>query len=179
MSDIMIDIETLGKKHGCIILSIGAVVFDPRGTGHGDKFYANIRSDTCEQVGLVAEPDTVAWWSTQPQEAKEALKENQIPLQSALYQFVTWWNANAGVNAWCQGLNFDIPILQGAFEACGMIVPWDYWAVRDTRTAYDLCGFDPYSIKRQGVYHKADDDCLHQIRCVQTAVSQRNKLIIQ
>jgi DNA polymerase III epsilon subunit-like protein len=33
MSDVMIDLETLGRRPGCAILSIGAVEFGPAGLG--------------------------------------------------------------------------------------------------------------------------------------------------
>lgn len=179
MSDGMLDIETLGKKSGCIILSIGCVGFDPRGNGYGERFYANIDRASCEAVGLVTDPDTLNWWASQPEQAKQALLPNQMPLQSALYEFVNFWHRNALVNVWAQGSNFDVPIIEAAFQACGIIPPWDFWAVRDTRTAYELCGFDPSTIKREGTYHKADDDAIHQIRCVQTAIHQLNKVVVQ
>jgi hypothetical protein len=43
IKDAMADTETLGRKPGRPILSLGAVAFDPCGEGHqSDTFYRNI-----------------------------------------------------------------------------------------------------------------------------------------
>lgn len=173
MKDVMLDIETLGRKPGCTILSIGAVQFDPRGNGYGEKFYSNITIESCRAAGLIEEPETVAWWSTQSAEAKAGFLTNQKELANIAYAFSFWWLSLGVENVWCQGAGFDAPLMTEAFERVNVKTPWEFWAVRDTRTAYDLCGFDPKSIVRVGTYHHALDDCIHQIHCVQTAVQLR------
>jgi len=179
MKDVMIDLETLGRSAGCVVLSIGAVMFDPRGVGYGEKFYCNIDVESSRQHGLTEEAETVAWWQQQSAQAKAALSANQITLENAIYLFNEFFHRNDASKIWSQGASFDIPILSALYQKLRIQTPWEYWAVRDTRTAYDLCGFDPYTIKRQGTYHQATDDCLHQIFCVQTAIAQRNKVIQQ
>ena len=39
--DVMIDIESLGTSPDCVILSIGAVLFDPKGMGVVEKLELN------------------------------------------------------------------------------------------------------------------------------------------
>ena len=36
--------------------------------------------------------------------------------------------------------------------------------MRDVRTAVDLLGINPKEFTRDGTYHNALDDCLHQIK---------------
>lgn len=179
MTDVMLDLETLGKSSGCIILSIGAVMFDPYSNHYGEKFYANILQESCRNYGLFEDASTVAWWSMQDEKSKQVLLPDQKPLDIAIYQFVEWFTRNGGERIWSQGASFDIPIIEAAFRAVKIVPPWQYWNVRDTRTLYDFCGFDPSIIKREGVYHYAPDDCTHQIRCVQTALQSRASKMIE
>lgn len=46
MEDMMIDIETLGTRPGSVILSVGAVMFDRHGVGHGETFYMNVERES-------------------------------------------------------------------------------------------------------------------------------------
>lgn len=170
VNDAMIDAETLGTKAGCVILSIGAAMYSLNGSGHiGGTFYCNIDPEDCKRHGLTVDPETVAWWDKQSEQARAHLLENRLPLFDALLLFLQWWSNNRAEKFWCQGAGFDAPIMEAAFNAVGLSAPWKFWNVRDTRTAYDILDFNPYSLKRGGTYHNALDDALHQIRCVQTA----------
>lgn len=171
MKHVMLDIETLGKKAGCIILSIGACTFDPRGEGYDDTFYQNIDPFDCRDTyGLHSDPSTVKWWSEQSEASREQLTPNRVPLKDALKAFHTWFGDVRAEQVWSQGAAFDFPILTEAFERTGGQPPWAYWAVRDTRTLYAICDFDPRSVKRKGTYHNALDDSIHQVSLVQKAL---------
>lgn len=65
---------------------------------------------------------------------------------------------------WGNGSTFDITILEAWFNAVGVRCPWKFWNVRDVRTAVDLLGINPKEFTRDGTYHNALDDCLHQIK---------------
>ena len=69
MADIMIDLETLATSPDAAILTIGAVKFDPFGREKDDpkmdSFYVKVDLDSCDELGLVANDDTIAWWATQ------------------------------------------------------------------------------------------------------------------
>lgn len=62
MSHVMLDLETLGRGPGCVILSIGAVTFNPFGEGYKHEFTCNIEPEISKQLGFTVDPDTVAWW---------------------------------------------------------------------------------------------------------------------
>ena len=168
MNHVMFDIETLGKKAGCIVLSIGACKFDPRGEGHGDTFYRNIDPyDSRDNYGLNVDPSTAAWWEEQSEESRNQLTVDRVPLREALNAFTKWYKADG---VWAQGAAFDFPIVTELYERIGQQPPWKYWSVRDTRTVYDICGFDPRTVKRKGTYHNALDDAIHQVSLVQKAL---------
>ena len=173
MKDNMTDIETLGKKPGCVILSIGAVAFDPLSFETGPKFYANINVTDAMNRGFFTDPDTVAWWEKQSQAAKDHLVPNQLPIEEALRSFSQWFKAVGSEKIWCHGAPFDAPILEHAMTYLGIPVPWKYYNVRDTRTVFDLFQFDINSVKREGTHHSALADAEHQAFCIQKALAPR------
>lgn len=169
---VMLDIETLGTKPGCVILSIGAVYFDPYSNFIStNTFYRNIYVPSCTEIGLESDPDTVAWWDEQSDEARDHLQDNQVFIREACQDFVAWLNADEYTRIWCQGATFDAPILEHVLRLVGIGTPWKFWNVRDTRTVYDVCDFDPKTVERIGTYHHALGDAYHQARCVQYAMN--------
>ena len=166
----MADLETFGTKPGCAIRSIGAALFYLDGR-RGPMFYCNVDEQSCLDLGLTKEPETVKWWLKQSAEAQAALLVGQVPVAVAVANFIAWYRLNGAKRLWCQGANFDAPILEHIIELLGMTIPWAYWDVRDTRTVYDVFGFNAKGYKRAGTYHNALDDCLHQIECIHAAMS--------
>ena len=174
MTQIMFDLETFGTRPGSVLRSIGAAVFDPDTGKVGDTFYANIDRASCEEAGLVVDPATEKWWSEQSREAQQALLVDCRPLIEVVNDFHTFFRKNGGVQIWCQGANFDAVLWEAACDRLWpskRVLPWKFWNVRDTRTCYELAGFDDKSMPRSGTYHNALDDSLHQIACVSQAVS--------
>ena len=60
----MIDLETLDTSPNCVILSIGAVAFDPKGMGIVEKLELKPTIDEqTEQHGRIIDEGTINWWS--------------------------------------------------------------------------------------------------------------------
>jgi hypothetical protein len=143
----MIDLETLATSTDAVVLTIGAVKFDPFGSDIKepamDSFYVKIDIDSCDELGLVANDDTIAWWAQQDKAAQAEAFEgaDRIHIREAfdqLYKFC--WGAK---RVWSNGAAFDIPICEHVYKKLNKAVPWQYWAVRDVRTAFDL-GINPH-----------------------------------
>lgn len=170
MRDIMMDLETWGKKPGCALRSIGARQFDPYSDRIGESFYANITKESCLEAGLVLDASTEKWWSDQGAQAQDILLKDQKPLRDVLEDYCHWFEKLGGMFTWSQGANFDQPIVEAACDAVGIGErdrPWKFWDSRCTRTAYGIASFNPRTIRRKGIHHYALDDCNHQIICVQ------------
>jgi hypothetical protein len=168
MAHVMHDLETMGKRPGDVIASIGAVVFDPYGTALGATFSMNIDEASCVAAGLITHPGTVEWWQAPERaEAYAALKVDPRPLGEVLDAFDAWWAEVDGHRIWSQGKHFDSPILAAAYHALGRSEPWKYNALRDTRTAYDMG--DVVVVNHKGVHHIALDDAITQAGDVQLA----------
>jgi 3' exoribonuclease, RNase T-like len=167
MKDVMVDLETVGRRAGCGILSIGAVAFDPNTGDLGPEFYMVVKLDSCEKFGLHNDPDTLAWWEKQSPEAQKVLTQARAsrgnkPLDKALVGFNEYLSqfGPKAVRVWGNGSDFDNAILINCYAATELTAGWEFWNNRCFRT---LKGLAP-SIKteRVGTYHNALDDAKTQ-----------------
>ena len=143
MTQIMVDIETLGTSKSSVILSIGAVQFSEKGVEH--KFYVQIDPTSCTDWGLQIDARTVMWWMDQNDAARKALTTSKgEALDVALDMFIgafKWKDATV----WANGIDFDCTILEEAMKATGRAVPWAYWSKMDFRTVKNLAPRDVYN----------------------------------
>lgn len=167
MRDGMIDLETLGTRPGCIVLSVGVRQFDPTSDAIGESFYAKITRESCEEIGLTADESTMRWWDSQSREARDEAFTGGRPAGEVMSEMQAFWRGRGLMRPWSQGANFDEPILVTLLHRLGMSAPWKFWDSRCTRTAYALAGLNIKTVPRIGTHHKAIDDCDHQVRCVQ------------
>ena len=169
--DIMVDIETAGTKPGCVVLTVGAAVFVPQTGEVRSTFYERISFKDSVLRGLCVEPDTYAWWQRQDENARKEAFGGEKNLAEVALAFEQWVRGHKHVrDFWCQGTDFDYPIWQEAFSRASIATfPVKYNQKRDTRTVYSVAGLDTSLIPREGTYHNALDDVLHQIRCVHEA----------
>lgn len=166
--DAMIDTETLGTRPGSAILSIGAVMFGLDGLGA--TFYAPISLASCVDAGLTICPGTVAWWMRQSDAARAAaFPADAAPLPQVLLDFSSWFVGQHAKCPWSHGATFDIPLLEAAYQACGITAPWKFWDARDTRTLYDLASVK--ADRAQGTHHNALDDAKAQAEAAVKALA--------
>lgn len=194
MTHIMLDLETWGTCAGCDLRSIGAVVFDPYTGWVPDptvplamvndrpiepRFY--VATSGGEQYGLIRDSSTAKWWSEQSPEAQAAFTD-PVDLRDALLQFTDWFDIatvsskidqpqhRSHVKIWAHGSHFDVPILEAAYHAVDLPMPWHYRSPRDTRTIFDAAGIDDHSgwldMFSTGTHHHALDDAICQARAV-------------
>lgn len=162
---LMVDLETLGVTPDCVVLSLGAVHFDPMGKGFTDSIYFKINLDDQDKLGRSIDPNTIEWWGKQdPQAMEEAFSEtDRLNVGPAINQFHKFaWGCDA---FWSHGSGFDLVILEHLMRQLGKPLPWNYWQARDTRTLFDL-GFDP-EMHQEGK-HNALEDAKRQALGVQT-----------
>ena len=131
MRSIMLDLETLDVIPSSVILSLGAVEFFE--DGFGREFHERIDIDSCLQHGMTVSGKTIQWWMAQDGTARKIFKTAGRPLDRVLREFKAVFDWE-DMEVWANGTNFDIPILENAFRATSIIVPWKYNAVRDYRT---------------------------------------------
>jgi exodeoxyribonuclease VIII len=156
----MVDLETLGTHPGCIVLSIGAVMFDATGVDT-NTFYAEINQGSSERHGLRADMSTLNWWAVQGVEARDVLirtHEGGYPLPEALLDFAVWLPMDTLV--WGNGASFDNAILAQCYRAIGAEPPWKFGHDRCYRTLKSIGPYVPF--ERTGTFHNALDDAMSQ-----------------
>lgn len=167
MNHIMLDIETLDTKQSAVILSIGAIIFDPYNEASleatdTNTFFCAI--DSKDQRNRTTSDDTVAWWALQEQESILLNCYGTAKLPSVLTFFYSWIESvsegNREIPIWCKGTDFDIAILRHAYEQYNLQLPWKYYQVRDLRTLMKATGTKPATTAK----HDALDDAIQQAK---------------
>lgn len=166
----MIDLETLDTTPDCVILSIGAVRFDPKGIGVAEKFSVKPNVDEQLELGRTVSEDTLTWWASQSKQAQEEAlgDEGRISFKDALDQLYKFcWNKKA---VWSNGAAFDVVAVESCWRQLGVRIPWPFYTVRDTRTLYDIAGVS-LKDKKYGTNttHRAVEDAEHQAIVLQDA----------
>ncbi|EKK5420005.1 3'-5' exoribonuclease [Enterobacter hormaechei] len=173
---LMVDIESMGKKPGAPIVSIGAVFFDPASGQTGPEFYKVISLESAMEWGGVPDASTILFWlKATPEARSEIIMDHAIPLDDALLQFKDFIAENAAngkdtVQVWGNGATFDNVLLEDSYARAGISCPWKCWNNRDVRTIVELgkaVGYTPrHEIPFEGEPHKAISDARHQVKYV-------------
>lgn len=163
MKHLSVDLETLGTTADSAILSIGAVKFDLE-SGQIDEggFYGSISIDSNLEAGRKINEDTLIWWLKQPAAAQQVFHEKKGDLYAVLQEFSDWVGTRDFL-VWSNGASFDIPMLEHAYKAAHMEVPWEFWNSRCFRTYKNLPGAKSVKLPaKQGVAHNALADAYNQ-----------------
>lgn len=171
--DVMLDLETLATSPDSVILTFGAVKFNPFTTEQEIETGLYFRIDVDEQIELGRHVDsgTVDWWGQQSDEVREeALGEHdRVSLEKftrELNRFVV-----GADRIWAQGPVFDIVILENLYRQLHKPAPWPYYTIRDSRTLLKALG----DTRTAGaMLHNALADCVSQAQAIQQAVSKYN-----
>lgn len=174
--DVMVDLETLGTKPGSVILSIGAVAFNPRkpwdpmfGQPVNEvRFLSLVSLESCLDVGLRIDPGALRFWLEQEHIARKQAFAGDVPIGAALRSLSDWLykiapgeNGESSAKIWGHGASFDPPILAAAYDKCGLPLPWKFREVRDTRTVFDMANYS-----YRGKHHTVIEDCLGQCEAI-------------
>jgi hypothetical protein len=178
----MLDLETLGRRPGCVILSIGAILFDRSGIDEDHVFYTNIDIDSSLAYGLQVEGATIEWWMSQSDEARNRVLFNPVNIGTALNKFLEWkaaYSCLENTKIWGNGSDFDISILQEAFMRVHVRWPFKFWNHRCYRTLKSEVNDKEKNlmktVPRTGE-HQADMDAMYQARIALIILTERDKI---
>lgn len=157
----MVDIETWSTRPDAAIRSIGATVL--HGEDVVELYYENVNDKSTR--AFHHDPNTVAWWSEQSQEAKDAFKKAGRDLDIVLRAFAEFYTRHAPDEIWANGAQFDVICLEWAMMHYRVTVPWKYDTVRDFRTLRKLFkGKYEYARDTKTIEHNAAYDSFEQTR---------------
>ncbi len=141
----MIDIETLSTKTNSVIFCIACIIFDPFKKELKDFVIDKMRVNIChigqDKFGLETDKDSILFWKkTENKRTFEELNKNQVFIKDALLQLSEFISKYNVLKIWSNSPNFDMVILNTAFEKCDMVnkIPWKYWQYMDVRTVVNL-----------------------------------------
>ena len=176
---VMIDLETWGTHDGSIIISLGAVKFDPMSDEDllADIFYCAIDPTSSEQFGLKTDASTITWWMGKDKTvAREKwMSETKIDLPSTLEGFQDWYGGD-NLPTWGNGATFDNVLLRTAFRKVGLECPWKFWDDRCFRTLKNLTKVE--ALPDFGTPHHALTDALNQAQHLR-AIVRRLKIVLE
>lgn len=166
MKHVMVDNETLGTTADAVILSIGAVKFDPAtGEIDNDGFYRSISIESNLDYKRRISEDTLLWWLKQGVAAQQVFYEAKETLPVALKEFSDWIGTD-DYTMWSNGADFDLPMLSHAFTQVGVEIPWKFFNSRCFRTYKNLPGAKEIRVPAIGVKHNALSDAYQQAQTV-------------
>lgn len=133
---IMIDIETLGRKPGCVVLEVGIVAISGETGKPYDRFSVSTSVSIKLQENRTIEADTLVWWMAHPAAWAEICKgqinaPSPVCVAKSLAKFI---EDIAPDEVWSNSPTFDCAIMRDFLEQYGQVVPWEYWKERDFRT---------------------------------------------
>lgn len=167
MQDFSIDLETADNRYSSAILAIGVCQFD-RNTGQtGKTFYRELYFKNSARYGTVG-ADTITWWMEQSDEARKLFTrqftKDKCLLPRALTELAAF--IPKGARVWGNGATFDITILEHAYSQIAQQQPWEFWNIRDMRTAVDMADYQKNTIPFAGTAHNALDDATHHAKVI-------------
>lgn len=188
----MVDIETLSTAVNAMVLSVGAVEFDPITGEIKREFYYEL--DLSEQNGRHISASTVQWWFKQsvenPKSIDLLLKENKWKngvefVLHRLKDFIWGYESiRAGANrnegykkiaVWACDPDFDLAILANLYEEHNLSVPWKYSEPKSVRTVRTLAELHSIGLSRENALHNALEDCIRQV----AEIAELNRVIRQ
>lgn len=159
MHHLMLDIETLGIKPGCIITQAACVPFTEDGPGPpATWFQANIDITSYGHTFHI-DAATLKWTI---EKGVPILRDNAVDAALALLNLSNWiaarTTADNRVKIWANSPTFDCEILEAAWRRFDIAVPWKFWQLLDYRT-------EMWREPRRELpaAHDATQDCLDQI----------------
>lgn len=181
MTDLMLDLETVGTNPGCAIIAIACTPFNANtGVIYRDKtFYTAINFEDSMRYGFSYDKNTVSWWLKTNEKLFVKLKEDKTTVQEATTAFMQYMESlPKGIRVWGNSARFDLGILSYfLFKQRIYTVPWTTWNERDFRTIKALNKTLAESIVFEGEKHNPLDDNIFQIRGLR-AIAQKYKFTI-
>ena len=171
-TDVMIDLETTSTSINAGIFSIGLIFFDLHKMVDGSHTFSDckmmelfIDQDDCKRLHLHVDENTMAWWSSRPEEVRNHVM-NSVPrlsVRDALTRISETCKEYPLTTFWAQGIDFDYGILSNAYSLCDMQPPYGFRQKSDSRTIQKLLPQGLLPKPPKGA-HTSLIDCQQQIK---------------
>jgi hypothetical protein len=168
----MVDIETLSLQPNAVVLSIGAVRFDPHSDIVASHFNANVNAQPQIAAKRDVDASTVGWWLSQSEQARNAVSSSLLGLapdpETVLRLLNDFVCEEPDTRLWGYGATFDNAALRSLYNDFNVKPAWSYKHDRCARTIANLeAATTVPKLEFAGVKHNAYHDALNQARYVQ------------
>jgi hypothetical protein len=157
MSNVMIDLETMGTGPNAPVVAIGMYVVET-----AEVFGRSVSLGHEMAAGAMPDASTILWWLKQDRQAQDMTFGNPNMPDAVLDQVTAFIKSQEQP---CyvigNGSDFDITILTQMYKRWNRTPPWKYSHVRCYRTVKALFPFIPEPV-RQSAKHTALADATHQ-----------------
>lgn len=195
----MLDIETLSTKPNAVVLSIGAVEFNPETGDIIREFYQEL--DLQDQPDRHIDISTIQWWADRCKENESNLdllakpKLQRLSTLMVLGMLDTFINEpqsedlfgykprcielerdEFNVAVWACDPDFDIAILNNLYESVYLRCPWRYNEPKSVRTIRLLAEMKGIELPKSKASHNALEDCIRQVKEVSTFIKNISKV---
>lgn len=170
----MLDLETMGLPPKGAIISMGAIPFDTDGTT-GPHFHSLIDLEDCVKCGMEITPSTLLWWMGKLtfENRGEVIGGNRECLKTALIRFSDYVKQfPPGLKIWANSPNFDLALLETAYQLTGIKYPFRFNSYLDVRTIKWFGKEYGIPVSNLGNNHNSLDDCYNQIKLVTSVLNQ-------
>ena len=179
---IVYDFETLDTTSTGVILSMGIVIFDITKENSFEELVQQgmeifFDQESQKDKGRTVSKDTLAWWSTQGEEAQRCLNaDNQLDPKklhvylNQLYEALNFQPDRKSTRWFSRGC-FDNNFLENICNSYEIDMPYKYWCWRDARTYLDALGIGTLNQKMDKpenmIAHNAHHDAAFEASMIQ------------
>lgn len=179
MIDLMMDLETLGKGYGNVVLSVAIVPFyintikaEPI---TAQPFLQRISIVDSLIEGYKVDGDTLQWWMQQDKEVREQEFNGTLTVEDFLDRLQVYFEyivrEHSTYRIWVTSAKLDFGCIQGLYHLQGRKYPIDFRSERCMRTFREFTKmmFPQYKQAKGSLDHNPISDCNRQIEDIQTA----------
>lgn len=161
----MLDLETLATTSDAVVLSIGAVEFEPFTGRILSEFYHILRLE--DQSHRKISPDTIIWWFNNVNDKSKGVftEEHKTPVRNALLYLSNFLGDDKKA-IWACDPDFDCAILANLYTEYNLPCPWRYYEPRSVRTVREIATLHNILLEKSSTAHNALDDCKEQVKDV-------------
>lgn len=161
-NNIIIDIETLGRRNDAAITQVGLVIAD-KNFNILNKFLIQVDPKAWLTCNRTFTGETLLWWMQQKNTPVSNTSTHSVysykELIEKLKLIFRMYNTSETL-VWTKG-SMDLFCIKDLFEYFDMELPWEFWQPRDIRTAKEF--IEEWQTFENN-NHNALDDALNQLR---------------
>lgn len=176
MRRISVDIETLGSGPDAALVAIAAVPFDNAEVYEAEAYYATIAAKDAMRFGTV-DGENIQWWMQQSAAARAEIYQAKQLSRNALTGLLNWVQLRGlqGAEAWANPASFDFPIIDHAYRAHKLPLPFHYRTWRCGRTLWALNDYARDRVYENPCEHHALYDAIEQAWQVVCGLKRQRK----